>query len=230
MNKCNNRCMRQKVDSFYAFLTDGADYTPNEEYPIISKKMISTCIPETMLPFSKAINTRKDLSKTFIHFFSPDKTFERIRRNPNRYIAFFKRTAGIIGPDFSIHSDMPVSLQKSQIFDNLALSYYFGRNGIPVIPNLRCGIDELLPEFFLAIPQNAIVAVSTHGFIKEKWEQYEWYCFLEQVISVLNPKCIIVHGTLNSKIFTNLTDNVRFVFYTPWINEYGFKGGVKNGN
>ena len=83
------------------------------------------------MPFSKAITYRGDLHDTFIGFYSPDDTFERVRRNPKRYLSFFKRTAGIIGPDFSIHSDMPIIKQKSQINDNLSLTYYYGSQGIP---------------------------------------------------------------------------------------------------
>ena len=116
--------------------------------------------------FSKAITYRGDLHDTFICFFSPDKSFERVRRNPKRYLSFFKRTAGIIGFDYSIHSDMPVIKQKAQMNDNLSLTYYYGSNGISVIPNLRCGIDDLLPEFLSALPKRSVVAVGTHGFIK----------------------------------------------------------------
>jgi len=111
-------------DSFQAFLVDGAFFTHNEEYPILREDMISTTIPKKIMPFSKAITFQGDLSNTFICFFSPDKTFERVRRNPRKYIHFFKRTAGIIGFDFSIHDDMPIIKQKTQINDNLSLTFF----------------------------------------------------------------------------------------------------------
>lgn len=100
-------------DSFQAFLIDGAFFTRGEEYPILHKSMISAIIPQKIIPFSKAITFQGDLSNTFICFFSPDKTFERVRRNPRKYINFFKRTAGIIGFDFSVHDDMPIIKQKA---------------------------------------------------------------------------------------------------------------------
>ena len=171
------------------------------------------------MPFNKALNYRGDVSHTFVGFYSPDKSFERVRRNPERYVDFFRKTAGIIGPDFSIHSDMPVIKQKSQMNDNLSLTYFFGSQGIPVIPNLRAGIDELEPEFFSAIPQSTYVAVGTHGFIKEKQEQFEWYCFLEKVINELHPKGIVVYGALNGKLFDGLKEQADFYFYEPWINQ-----------
>lgn len=206
-------------DSFYAFLVEGASFTKTEEYPILPKTMISTVVPAKILPFSKAITSRDDLHDTFICFFSPDKTFERIRRNPRKYLSFFQRTAGIIGFDFSIHDDMPIIKQKSQINDNLSLTYFFGTNGIPVIPNLRCGIDELLPEFLQAISPHSIVAVGTHGFCRSTEERCEWYCFLETIIQHLAPSTIIVYGTLNDPLFDDLKAQTNFVFFEPWISQ-----------
>ena len=206
-------------DSFRAFLVRGADFTHKEEYPIIPSRMISKVPPKRIMPFSKAITFQGDLTDTFICSFSPDKTFERIRRCPRKYVRFLKRTAGLIGFDFSIHSDMPIVLQKAQMYDNLSLTYFFGANGIPIIPNLRCGDDELLPEFLEAIPKRTIVAVGTHGFCKETREKSEWYCFLKTIINTLEPSCIIVYGPLNGKMFDELKEKTQFVFFDPWITQ-----------
>lgn len=208
-------------DSFNAFLVENAYFTARgEEYPIIPETMIAKSVPERILPFEKAITSREDLSKTTICFYSKDKTFERVRRNPAKYVDFFRKTAGIIGFDFSIHTDMQVVKQKSQINDNLSLTYYYGNKGVPVIPNLRCGINELLPEFFEAIPKNNIVAVGTHGFVKYYEQQYEWYCFLEKVLDQLNPSHIVVYGTLRGTILKSFRDDPRFVLYDAWFDTH----------
>lgn len=206
-------------DSFQAFLVEGARFTNHEEYPIIRDEMVSNVIPKRIMPFNKAICYRGDLRDTFICTYSPDETFERIRRYPKRYLSFFRRTAGLIGFDFSIHTDMPLIKQKAQINDNLSLSYYYGNNGIPIIPNIRCGIDELLPEFLSALPKHTLIAVGTHGFCKETHQKCEWYCFLETVIKELQPSGIIVYGSLYGKIFDNIKDQAEFFFYDPWIKQ-----------
>ena len=211
---------REKVeDSFGAYLVEGARFSKHEEYPIIEERMIANTIPLDIMPFNKALNYRGDLSKTFICTYSPDKTFERVRRNPQKYLNFFKRTAGLIGFDFSIHSDMPLIKQKSQIYDNLALTYYYGNNDVPIIPNVRSGIDELTPEFLQCIPRNSTIAIGTHGFMKEMHEKYEWYCFLKEVINTLRPKNIIVYGTLSSKMFDEFKKNTNIICYSSWISE-----------
>lgn len=206
-------------DSFQAFLLKNA-YFETEEYPILRPDMIAQKPPLKIMPFNKAINCRGDLSQTFICTYSPDASFERIRKNPRKYIQFFKRTAGIIGFDYSVHSDMPIIKQKSQMNDNLSLTYFYGNCGIPIIPNLRCGINELIPEYLAAIPKQQLIAIGTHGFCKKTEEQCEWYCFLENIITALSPPAIIVYGSLNGNMFAPLKSKVKFICYEPWITQH----------
>lgn len=219
------------TDSFQAFLVDDANFTEVEEYPIIEDWMIPTIPPKQILTFNEAIAYKGDLSETYICFYAQDPTFERMRRNPKKYVDFFKRCAGIIGFDFSIHTDMPIIKQKSQMNDNLSLTYYYGKQGIRVIPNIRCGFNDLLPEFLNSIPKNSLIAVGTYGFIKETYKKYEWFCFLEEIIRTLNPSGIIVYGTLNGDLFDSLKEKNKFYYYDSWstrrrkkLNNNGNKG------
>ena len=111
---------------------------------------------------------------------------------------------------------MPVIKQKAQMNDNLSLTYYYGSNGISVIPNLRCGIDDLLPEFLSALPKRSVVAVGTHGFIKTQHERYNWFCFLETIINEIEPKDVVVYGTLNDPMFDELKSRTNIVCYDAW--------------
>ena len=203
-------------DSFQAFLVEEANFTDNEEYPIIERWMIPNIPPKKIITFSEAINYHGDLSEYYICFYAQDETFERIRKNPKKYDSFFKRCAGIIGFDFSIHTDMPIIKQKSQINDNLCLTYYYGKQGNRVIPNIRCGIDELLPEFLSGIPKHSLIAVGTYGFIKEKQQKAEWYCFIEKIIKELEPSGIVVYGTLTKDILSDFGQDTKFYLYDSW--------------
>ena len=82
--------MSRVPDSFQAFLVEGASFTQDEEYPILEESMVSKNIPKAIMPFNKAINFHGDLSETFVCTYSPDATFERIRRSPKKYIDFFQ--------------------------------------------------------------------------------------------------------------------------------------------
>ncbi len=218
-------------DSFQAFLLEGANFTKNEEYPILESWMIPEIPPEKIVPFDKALNYHGDLSRTYVCFYSRDLTFERVRRNPNRYRNFFKKCAGIIGFDFSIHSDMPLIKQKAQMNDNLSLTYYYGKQGNKVIPNIRYGVDETADEFLFSIPKHTLIAIGTHGFIKENAQKAEWYCFLDKIIDALEPTGIIVYGRLSGKIFAEFESKCKFYYYEPWIySDIKDRGGNQDGN
>ena len=218
-------------DSFQAFLVEGASFTENEEYPIIENWMVPNVPPKKIMPFDKALNYQGILSDVYVCTYARDCTFERIRKNPKKYLAFFKRCAGIIGFDFSIHTDMPIVKQKSQMNDNLSLTYYYGKEKNKVIPNVRYGVDELSDEFLSAIPKNCLIAIGTHGFIKETYKKAEWYCFLEKIINALKPTGIVVYGNLSGHIFDEFENECKFYYYEPWIySNRKRKGGDSDGN
>ena len=204
-------------DSFQAFLVEGANFTKEEEYPILERWMIPEIPPKRIMPFDKALNFQGDLSETFVCTYARDCSFERVRQNPKKYLHFFKRCAGLIGFDFSVHSDMPIVKQKSQMNDNLSLTYFYGKEGNKIIPNIRYGKNDLSDEFLSAIPKHTLIAIGTHGFIKEIPQKAEWYCFLEKIIKELEPLGIIVYGKLSGKIFEDFEEKCKFYYYEPWI-------------
>lgn len=206
-------------DSFQAYLVDGAKFTKIEEYPIIREDMIPNQPPIKVMPFNKAITSRCDLSEYYIYFYSPDATFERIRRNPKRYLNFFKKCKGIIGLDFSVHTDMPLIKQKSQLNDNLSLSFFYGNNGIPLFPNCRGGADCLNDEYLNAFPKHTYIALGTHGFIKLKRQQHEWSIWIDTVIKKLEPSGFIVVGHLPKDIIDKYKNLVEFHIYDSFIDE-----------
>ncbi len=225
-----NKDRRKPVkDSFQAFLVEEAYFTRDEEYPIIPKDFVSQDRPLDIKPFSKAFASKEDLSQTWICFYEADGNFERVRRDPRRYLPFLRRTAGIIGLDYSIHSDMPFIKQKAQMNDNLSLTYFFAQNGIPIIPNIRIGVEELEDEFLEAIPKGCLIAIGTHGFILTRQEKCYWYSFINRIAEKLSPSGIIVYGALSGKRFDNLKAKYSFHFYPPWLYTCD-KRKVKHGN
>jgi len=95
----------------------------------------------------------KNIDECYICFYCRDEDFSRVKRNPWQYVKVFKRSKGIIGFDFSVHTDMPLIKQKSQINDNLSLTYFYGKAGVNVIPNIRYGVDDTKEDFIKAIPK-----------------------------------------------------------------------------
>lgn len=230
VHKFQNYTEDKVKDSFQAFLVEGAQFTNNEGYPILEEWMISKEIPKNIVTFKESLKI-KDLEKCknyFVCFYSPDEDFQRVRRNPKRYISYFKKFKGIIGFDYSVHYDQPPIKQKSQMNDNLSLMYYYGMNGIKIIPNIRWGLDEFSDEYLDAIPKNNLIAIGTHGFIHFKFQKYSYYVRLNKSIKILNPSGIVVYGTLNGKVFDDLKELVPIYTYDTWA-EKRQKGDDDNG-
>ncbi len=206
-------------DSFQAFLVDGANFTKEEEYPIIREDMIPNNPPTKVMPFFKAINFQGDLSEYVIYFYSPDGVFERVRRNPKKYLNFFKRCKGIMGLDFSVHSDMPLAKQKAQLNDNLSLSFFYANNGVPLYPNCRGGSDCINDEYLNAFPKHTYIALGVHGFVQLKEQKYEWRIWIDAIIKKLEPKGFIIIGHLPQDIINDYKDVVEFYLFDSFIEE-----------
>lgn len=206
-------------DSFQAFLVDGANFTKEEEYPVLEEWMVPQNPPAKVMPFFKAITFQGDLSEYYIYFYSLDGTFERVRRNPKKYLHFFKRCKGIIGFDFSVHTDMPLVKQKAQLNDNLSLSFFFANNGIPLFPNARGGSDCINDEYLNAFPKHTYIALGVHGFIQLKEQKHEWRLWITKLIDKLEPKGFIIVGHLPKDIIEDYKDVVEFHLFDSFIEE-----------
>lgn len=206
-------------DSFQAFLVDGANFTKEEEYPILREDMVPSFPPTKVMPFSKAINFQGDLSEYVIYFYSPDGNFERVRRNPKKYLNFFKRCKGIIGFDFSVHTDMPFVKQKSQLNDNLSLSFFYANNGVPLYPNCRGGSDSINEEYLSSFPKCTYIALGVHGFVQLKEQKHEWRLWIAKIIEKLEPKGFIVIGHLPNDIINDYKSIVEFHCFDSFIEE-----------
>ncbi|MDD2434453.1 MAG: DUF4417 domain-containing protein [Bacilli bacterium] len=199
MDEKNNKKVK---DNYQAFLTNGACFTKNEEYPIIEDWMIPKEPPKRIIPFDKlSLYTCKEISESYICFYCADVAFAKIIRNPKHYLKMFRRCKGLIGFDYSVFRDMPHWKQKELMGKNLSLDFYYGFQHYPIIPNIRWGSEDLVDEYLAAIPQHTLIAVGTYGFIKTNEEKTTWMEFLKSVCNKLHPSGIIVYGSAPESVF-----------------------------
>ena len=179
-------------DIYYAYLINGARRTKKEGYPIIEGYMVSDKTPNEITQWDQRSQI-KNKSITGISFYSPDKYLNGIINNPVNYIKELSEYQVVLGMDASPYDNMPPVVQKSQIFINLALTYFFGNVGLKVIPNVRVGTDVTY-DSLEAYPKNHLISIGTNGFIQEK---RNIGIFIEQikiVVDTLKPKGIVVYG------------------------------------
>ena len=158
----------------------------------------------------------KDPSKTTICFYCNDIGFMPVINNPNQYLKSLKTFESVIGPDASPYDNMPLVVQNSQIYINLAITYYLGKNGIKVIPNVRLGNDLTIPSL-KAYPRNTLISIGTHGFTWNKENRHKFKKQIEIVIDKLKPSGIVVYGPVSDYLFPPcLIKNIKIYQYDSY--------------
>lgn len=127
-------------DVFNSYLVSRAYYEGSLEFPVIQP---TDSVPDRLVAFSKAISSRDH--DQGVHFFEYDYQFERVWRNPRRYLSILKRFKGVILPDFSLYRDMPLCMQTWNIYRSRAIGTWLQDNGVDVIVNMRFGDERTFP-------------------------------------------------------------------------------------
>ena len=186
-------------DDFKAFLVEGARFTSIEQYPIIEPWMIPDVDEIRVVPFNK-IDRISNLEDYYICFYCRDKDFRKTMNNPKQYLKLFRRAKGLIGFDFSVYSDMPIVKQKAQMYDNLALSFFYGMRNIPVIPNIRYGNESTRDEFLTAIPKHSVISIGSYPYYNPKRLLFTEQCrMMYSGIFMISTHLFIVLRTSRTK-------------------------------
>lgn len=96
---------------------------------------------------------------------------------------------------------------------NRAIGFYLQKNGIPVIPNVRWSDESSFDYCFLGIPANSIVSISTHGCIRSATEKEYFRKGLYEMLSVLTPSDVVVHGFMPEAVFGEYISYTNFHRY-----------------
>ncbi len=195
MSKINSqrKCCK---DVFNAFLVAFATYAGVFEFPRIKPTYY---IPNRVIAFSKAISC-KDYNQ-WVHFFEDDYLFERIWKNPGKYLDILKRYNGVILPDFSLYRDMPLAMQIWNIYRSRAIGHWLQKNGIKVIPNIRFGDRRTYRICCDGIQKHCVIAVGTHGNLKLLEDREIFLKGLDIIVNRLEPIVIVVYGAAPEKYF-----------------------------
>lgn len=183
-------------DVFNSFLVSVATYSGIFEFPEINPVFE---IPNRLISFSKALSS-KDYGQ-WIHFYEDDYLFERLWRDPQKYLGILKKFRGVILPDFSLYRDMPLAMQIWNIYRSRAIGYWLQVNGVKVIPNIRYGDKRTYSICCDGISRHGIIAVGSHGNMKHMTDRMIFLEGLDVVVRRLEPKVIVIYGAAPDKYF-----------------------------
>lgn len=183
-------------DVFNAFLVSVAYYAGIFEFPIIQPTYEK---PNRFIAFSKAISTRD--CNQWVHFYEDDYKFERIWRNPRRYLPILNRFNGVILPDFSVYRDMPFVMQLWNIYRSRAIGFWLQQNGVKVIVNVRYGDYRTYRCCCDGVPLHSVIAVGSNGTLDDADDRKFFSDGLRVVVNRLKPSAIVVYGGVPSDVF-----------------------------
>lgn len=201
-------------DVFNSFLVANADYDSELEIPVIKPIYI---VPNEVISFSKAIGSKEN--NKWIHFYEDDFLFERIWRNPKKYLPILKRFNGVILPDFSLYRDMPLCMQIWNIYRSRAIGVWLQKNGILVIPNVRWGDSRTIEICTAGLTPGGVIAVGSHGCIKDLANRHEFSSGFSQIIRRLCPSTVVIYGSAPSYLLDECsTLGINVVVFTSSIS------------
>jgi len=186
-------------DVYLSYLINGAKRTETDGFPIIERWMIAENPPKEIVQWDRRRDV-VDPSNTGMSFYCVDCGFTPILSNPKAYVDKLRKYFVVISIDASPFDNMPLVVQKSQIFLNLAITYFFGKNGIKVIPNVRLGDDRTMSSLE-AYPKHTLIAIGTNGFMKVNKNRKIFGKQVRKIVDILEPTGICVYGPANHEIF-----------------------------
>lgn len=210
-------------DGFQEYLTEGATLVGEPGIPMLMD-LDNVQVPKDIVPFTKA---RKCSDKRqYVHFYMHDREFAQVLTATHQYIDLLKLFDGVITPDCTMMIGQSPCLQQANTYMNRAVGFYLQRNGIPVIPNVRWSDESSFDYCFLGIPKGMMVSVSTHGCITSKVEREMFKTGLSEMLDVIHPKDVLVHGYMPDDIFGEFAGQVNFHRYASQFERTHKKEGT----
>lgn len=197
-------------DGFQEYLTRDAVLVGEPGIPMLMD-LDNTQIPKGMIPFGKASKNKNH--RQYVHFYEFDRQFSRVLTATSRYLDLLKQFDGVISPDCSMLINQAPCLQQANTYMNRAVGYYFQRNGIPVIPNIRWSDESSFEYCFLGVPRHTIVCVSTHGCIETREQRVMFNKGMKAMLETLVPAAVLVHGRMPEDIFGEFDGEVELHRY-----------------
>lgn len=130
-----------------------------------------------------------------LHFFIDDYQFERVWKEPNKYIPYLQRFKYVIAPDFSLYTDHPKAVQIFNHYRKHWCARYWQDHGINVIPCICWSTPDSFKWCFDGEPKNATVCVSTiGGFGNHVNNKQAWLNGYNEMYCQIKPCHVIIFG------------------------------------
>lgn len=128
------------------------------------------------------------------HFFIDDYQFERVWNRPRAYFDLLAGFECVLAPDFSLYMDMPMSMQRWNVYRSRACGCMWRRRGMAVVPTLSWSAPESYEFCFDGLEPGGTYAVSTVGVKRDEDALAVWRAGMAEAMRRLEPRRILLYG------------------------------------
>lgn len=206
-----NDVRRGCKDIWNAYMCEGATF---------SKRGIPHCpttaddLPQEIILWDEAVRLYRSMraqgSDSFTHpafvaFYLDDYKFDGPRgiwHNGKHALEVLRHFAGVITPDFSTYQDFPDPIKIHNTYRMRVMGYWFGKEGLAVINNVRWGTPETWDYCWDGIPKNSIVCIGTAGGSPRRLaDRSRFEAGIKEMTRRLSPRVVLVYGSASYPCF-----------------------------
>jgi hypothetical protein len=135
---------------------------------------------------------------TAVHFYICDNKFESIWNYPARAMTRFldKDITTLVSPDFSMHRDWPVAVQRWNYYRNLWCAALWQAEGFNVIPNVCWSDPSSYKWCFQGMPKESVLSVSSVGSVKYPEARKLFVEGYKEMLRRLRPTQVMMYGRI----------------------------------
>lgn len=153
-----------------------------------------------------------------------DWKFDKVYVKPDEEIEKLKQYYALLTPDFSLFTDMPLTLQIQSVFKNRWCGAYWQSQGLRVIPTVAWGDDRTFEFCFDGIEQGSIVAVCT--YYRENCED-DFMPGYNEMLKRIKPSAVICYDepfeSMKGNIISFLPTQYEWTLSLDWKERARFQ-------
>jgi len=149
--------------------------------------------PPDMISFNFCMSA-KDYTPG-VHFCIDDYQFERVWKQPAKYLDLLRKFDCVVCPDFSIYIDMPYPMKLWNLYRSRALGHWWQQEGLNVVPNVTWSDESSFEYCFDGIPQGGTIFISTVGVTRDKGSRSLTLLGMKEVKKRIKPKRVLLLGS-----------------------------------
>jgi len=185
-------------DVMKEFLIRGAELTEPFGFPILQPINVR---PTESIDFGESGNRKiKNFQKLNCNFYIDDIKFQCVQNQPDKYLDRLSWFGSVCSPDFSISTSMPLVMQLWNKYRNMALAFYWRRNGIKVIPSVSIIPGREYEWLLDGLPKHSTLACCTNGRVRSKASRLEFCEGFYQMCDKLQPNRVVLFGRVPDEL------------------------------